>query len=66
MFDYSKSLIFTENNCWVPLLLSNNKKLFDLILTKLENSPLNFALLISTSAQLFNPSSTVVDVPPKI
>ena len=51
---------------YVPLLLSNNKKLFDLILTKLENSPLNFALLISTSAQLFNPSSTVVDVPPKI
>ena len=30
------------------------------------NFPLNFALLISTSAQLFNPSSTVVNVPPKI
>ena len=66
MFDYSKSLIFTENNRWVPLLLSNNKKLSDLILTKLENFPLNFALFISTSAQLFNPSSTVIDVPPKI
>ena len=39
---------------------------FEMVVTKLENFPLNFALLISTSAQLFNPSSTVVDVPPKI
>lgn len=52
VFDYSKSLaqlasklIFTENNRWVPLLLSNSKKLSDLIITKLENFPLNLALL---------------------
>lgn len=51
MFDYSKSLaqlasklIFTENNRWVPLLLSNSNKPSDLI-TKLENFPSNLALL---------------------
>ena len=52
MFHYSKSLahlasklIFTENNRWVPLLLSNSNKLSDLIITKLENVLLNLALL---------------------
>jgi len=52
VFEYSKrlahlasKLIFTENNRWVPLLLSNNKKLSDLIITKLEDFPLNLALL---------------------
>ena len=52
MLDYSKSLahlayklIFNENNRWVPLLLSNNKKMSDLIITKLEDFPLNLALL---------------------
>ena len=51
MFDYSKKvphlaskLIYTLNNRWVPLLLSNNKKLSNLIITKLENSPLSVAL----------------------
>lgn len=38
-------LIFTKNNPLVPLLLSNNKKLPDLIITKLENFRLNLALL---------------------
>ena len=59
MLDYSKSLahlasnlIFTENNRWVPLPLSNNKKLSDLIFTKLEDFPLNLVLLNKRCCQI--------------